>query len=191
MAGRDAAVCRRVDGDQTGGQWGTIRFHIPTYIGTGLSGHPYVGSDMDGIFGGGNRSSTPAIFSGKPSRRSNLTWTAGALIPKRHSRLISKQRRSIVPTTSKDHYDAFTTYGVAKCMFDGKPMVRGLFMIIRTFLRQYTDLVKYEYLWGDNFCCARNLPKHGGWDERGNDVRNGIYLPNKQQVWVDYYTGKE
>ena len=29
-----------------------IQFHIPTYIGTSLSGQPNVGSDMDGIFGG-------------------------------------------------------------------------------------------------------------------------------------------
>ena len=36
-------------GDQTGGNWEYIRFHIPTYIGSGLSGNPNVGSDLDGI----------------------------------------------------------------------------------------------------------------------------------------------
>ena len=41
-------------GDQTGGQWEYIRFHIPTYIGSGLSGQPNITSDMDGIFGGKN-----------------------------------------------------------------------------------------------------------------------------------------
>lgn len=39
-------------GDQTGGEWEYIRFHIPTYIGSGLSGQPNISSDMDGIFGG-------------------------------------------------------------------------------------------------------------------------------------------
>ena len=39
-------------GDQTGGNFEYIRFHIPTYLGTGLSGQPNVGSDMDGIYGG-------------------------------------------------------------------------------------------------------------------------------------------
>ncbi len=39
-------------GDQKGGLWEYIRFHIPSYIGAGLSGIPYVGSDMDGIYGG-------------------------------------------------------------------------------------------------------------------------------------------
>ncbi len=42
-------------GDQTGGTWEYIRFHIPTYIGSGLSGNPNICSDMDGIFGGKNR----------------------------------------------------------------------------------------------------------------------------------------
>lgn len=35
-------------GDQTGGVWEYIRFHIPTYLGSGLSGQPNIGSDMDG-----------------------------------------------------------------------------------------------------------------------------------------------
>ena len=52
-------------GDQTGGQWEYIRFHIPTYIGTSLSGQPNVGSDMDGIFGGKIKRSTYVISNGK------------------------------------------------------------------------------------------------------------------------------
>lgn len=36
-------------GDQTGGNWEYIRFHIPTYIGQSLAGNPNIGSDMDGI----------------------------------------------------------------------------------------------------------------------------------------------
>ena len=41
-------------GDQTGGDWEYIRFHIPTFIGSGLSGQPNITSDVDGIFGGKN-----------------------------------------------------------------------------------------------------------------------------------------
>lgn len=26
---------------------------------------------------------------------------------------------------------------------------------------------------------------------KGNDVRNGIYLPDKNQIWIDYFTGKQ
>ena len=36
-------------GDQYGGKWEYIRFHIPTFIGQSLSGNPNIGSDMDGI----------------------------------------------------------------------------------------------------------------------------------------------
>ena len=39
-------------GDQTGGEWEYIRFHIPTYLGSGLSGQPNICSAVDGIFGG-------------------------------------------------------------------------------------------------------------------------------------------
>ena len=38
-------------GDQSG-SWDYIRWHIPTYIGSGLSAQAYAASDVDGIFGG-------------------------------------------------------------------------------------------------------------------------------------------
>ena len=41
-------------GDQTGGDWEYIRFHIPPFIGAGLSGLSNITSDLDGIFGGKN-----------------------------------------------------------------------------------------------------------------------------------------
>ncbi|MFR2767187.1 MAG: hypothetical protein ACLTAI_01890 [Thomasclavelia sp.] len=28
-------------------------------------------------------------------------------------------------------------------------------------------------------------------DELGNDIRNNIYLPDEDQVWIDYFTGKQ
>ena len=55
-------------GDQTGGEWEYIRFHIPTYIGSGLSGQPNITSDMDGIFGGKNPAVNIRDFQWK-------TWT--------------------------------------------------------------------------------------------------------------------
>jgi len=38
-------------GDQSG-SWNLIRYHIPTLIGSGLSGQAYATTDVDGIFGG-------------------------------------------------------------------------------------------------------------------------------------------
>ena len=38
-------------GDQAG-TWENIRFHIPTLVGSGLSGQAHVSGDVDGIFGG-------------------------------------------------------------------------------------------------------------------------------------------
>ena len=78
----------------------------------------------------------------------------------------------------------------AQSVFDGKPMVRGLFLDYPNMPEAYMDLVKYEYLWGDNFLVAP-IYQNTASDDQGNDVRNGIYLPDKDQVWIDYYTGKE
>lgn len=41
-------------GDQYGADWEYIRFYIPTYIGQGLAGNPNIGSDIDGIYSGGD-----------------------------------------------------------------------------------------------------------------------------------------
>lgn len=64
-------------GDQYGGNWEYIRFHIPTYIGQSLSGNPNIGSDMDGIFGG-----DPIIsardYQWKAFTPLCSTWTVGA-----------------------------------------------------------------------------------------------------------------
>ena len=35
--------------DQTGGDWEYIRYHIPTFIGSGLSGQPNITNDVDVI----------------------------------------------------------------------------------------------------------------------------------------------
>lgn len=63
-------------GDQTGGNWEYIRFHLPTYIGQSLSGNPNVGSDMDGIFGG------PPIIATR-----DYQWKAFTPTMLRHGRL--------------------------------------------------------------------------------------------------------
>lgn len=178
-------------GDQTGGQWEYIRFHIPTYIGTGLSGQPYVGSDMDGIFGGGNSIVNARDFQWKAFTPIQLNMDGWGSNPKtpfsfdQHTsdinRAYTKQKTMLMP---------YNYTASAQSVFDGKPMVRGLFLDYPNMPEAYTDLVKYEYLWGDNFLVAP-IYQNTASDDQGNDVRNGIYLPDKDQVWIDYYTGKE
>lgn len=71
-------------GDQTGGNWEYIRFHIPTYIGSGLSGQPNVSSDMDGIFGGKNVAVNIRDFQWKTFTPMELNmdgWGANAKYP--------------------------------------------------------------------------------------------------------------
>ncbi|EPC24419.1 Alpha-xylosidase [Lacticaseibacillus paracasei] len=178
-------------GDQTGGQWEYIRFHIPTYIGTGLSGQPYVGSDMDGIFGGGNSIVNARDFQWKAFTPIQLNMDGWGSNPKtpfsfdQHTtdinRAYTKQKTMLMP---------YNYTASAQSVFDGKPMVRGLFLDYPNMPEAYMDLVKYEYLWGDNFLVAP-IYQNTASDDQGNDVRNGIYLPDKDQVWIDYCTGKE
>lgn len=114
-------------GDQTGGNWEYIRFHIPTYIGAGLSGNPNVGSDLDGIYGSDKIIST-RDFQWKaftPIEINMDGWTSGAeKNPWYHgepytsiNRMYLKMKSSFMPYT----------YTYAKEAHDtGTPMIRGL-----------------------------------------------------------------
>ena len=81
-------------GDQTGGDWEYIRFHIPTFIGSGLSGQPNITSDLDGIFGGKTFPSMCVSSNGRPSPRWSSTWTDGARTPNIRRPSVAKARRS-------------------------------------------------------------------------------------------------
>lgn len=179
------------DGDQTGGEWEYIRFHIPTYIGEGLSGQPNVGSDLDGIFGGKNPIINIRDFQWKTFTPIELNMDGWGSNPKNPfvfdeattniNRAYLKQKSMLMP---------YIYTAAAQSTFDGKPMVRALFLDYSNLPETYTDLVKYEYMWGDDFLVAP-VYQDTNADAQGNDVRNGIYLPDANQVWIDYYTGKE
>ena len=69
-------------GDQTGGDWEYIRFHIPTFIGSGLSGQPNITSDVDGIFGGKNVPVNVREFQWKTFTPMELNMDGWGLNPK-------------------------------------------------------------------------------------------------------------
>lgn len=179
------------DGDQTGGKWEYIRFHIPTYIGEGLSGQPYVGSDMDGIFGGSNPIINTRDYQWKAFTPIQLNMDGWGQNPKNPyvfggkteeiNRAYLKLKTMLMPYNYTMDHEAAT---------DAKPMVRALLLDYPNIPETYTDLTKYEYLWGDNFLIAP-IYQDTAMDANGNDIRNGIYLPDSNQTWVDYFTGKE
>lgn len=177
-------------GDQSGGNWEYIRFHIPTYIGTGLSGMPYVGSDMDGIFGGKNpviqtrdfqwKAFTPYMLDmdGWGSSQKN-PWEFGE--PNTSiNRAYLKLKAEMMPyiaTASKFSSET------------GVPMVRAMLF---EEMNSYTlgKETQYQFMWGDDVLVAP-MYKNTQMDKDGNDVRNNIYLPGTSDVWIDYLTGEQ
>lgn len=173
-------------GDQTGGVWEYIRFHIPTYIGSGLSGNPNICSDMDGIFGGKNLVVNTRDFQWKtftPMQLNMDGWGANEKYP--HAlgepatsinRWYLKLKSEIMPYG----------YSIAKESVDGLPMIRAMFL---EYPNAYTlgKATQYQFLYGPYFLVSP-IYQATKADEQGNDIRNGIYLPEGE--WVDYFSGE-
>ena len=175
-------------GDQTGGEWEYIRFHIPTYIGTGLSGQPNVTSDMDGIFGGGNSIINTRDFQWKTFTGIQLNMDGWGSNPKTPfamdqtttdlNRTYLKLKSTLVPYA----------YSLAHEAANGKPMIRAMFLEFPDEAINYSKAVQYQYMYGSNILVAP-VYENVQADKDGNDVRNGIYLPAGSR-WIDYFTGK-
>lgn len=175
-------------GDQTGGQWEYIRFHIPTYIGTGLSGNPNVGSDMDGIFGGGDRVINVRDHQWKVFTTLMLQMDGWGRNPKTPfsfdteasdiNRTYLKMKSALVPYSYSVGHEAAT----------GKPIVRAMFLEFPNEPINYSKAVQYQFMYGENFLIAPIYESVKG-QASGHDVRNGIYLPQGAE-WIDYFTGE-
>lgn len=174
-------------GDQTGGVWEYIRFHIPTYIGSGLSGQPNITSDIDGIFGGKKPIINIRDFQWKtftPMQLNMDGWGANEKYP--HAlgepaasinRWYLKLKSELIPYA----------YSIAKESVDGMPMIRAMFL---EYPNPYTygKATQYQFLYGPNFLIAP-IYQETQSDDKGNDIRNGIYLP--EGSWIDYFTGEK
>ena len=175
-------------GDQVGGKWEYIRFHIPTYIGTGLSGNPNIGSDMDGIFGGGNKEVNIRDFQWKTFTPIQMNMDGWGYHPKTPfafdkeatdiNRAYLKLKSQLIPYI----------YSIAHtATFDGKPMVRAMFLEFPDETGIYSDATKYQYMFGDFLLIA---PVYN--DEKnkeGMPTRSGIFLPDENIVWYDMLSG--
>jgi len=173
-------------GDQTGGQWEYIRFHIPTYIGAGLSGMPNIGSDMDGIFGGRNMAVNIRDFQWKtftPLQLNMDGWGSNEKYP--HAlgepatsinRFYLKLKSILMPYI----------YSVAHQSVNGLPMIRAMFL---EDCNRYTlgKNTQYQFMFGPWFLIAP-IYQNTEADACGNDIRNGIYLPKGH--WYDLFTSR-
>lgn len=174
-------------GDQTGGDWEYIRFHIPTYIGSGLSGQPNITSDMDGIFGGKHLQVNIRDYQWKTYTPMELNmdgWGANEKYP--HAlgepatsinRMYLKMKSELMPYA----------YSIAREAVDGKPMIRAMFL---EEANSYTlgSATRYQYMYGPYLLVAP-IYQETAMDKEGNDIRNGIYLP--QGTWYDWFSGSK
>ena len=175
-------------GDQTGGEWEYIRFHIPTYIGCGLSGQPNVSSDMDGIFGGKNMPVNIRDFQWKTFTPMQLNMDGWGSNPK-YPQALGEPATSINRNYLKLKAVLMPyTYTIAREAVDGKPMVRAMFLEdeqVNDYLMG--SATQYQFMYGADMLVAP-IYQETCMDKEGNDVRNGIYLPKGK--WMDVYDGK-
>jgi hypothetical protein len=174
-------------GDQTGGEWEYIRFHIPTYIGSGLSGQPNITSDMDGIFGGKHPIINMRDFQWKAFTLMQLNmdgWGANEKYPFAFgepttsiNRLYLKLKSALLPYA----------YTFAHQAINGVPLIRAMFL---EYPNPYTmsSATQYQYMFGPSFLIAP-IYQNTKSDAKGNDIRDGIYLPKGE--WIDYFSGEK
>ncbi len=173
-------------GDQTGGEWEYIRFHIPTYIGSGLAGQPNISSDMDGIFGGRNLPVNVRDFQWKtftPMQLNMDGWGANEKYPHALGEPAASINRWYLKM--KAQWMPYT-YTLAREAVDGLPLVRAM-MLAEPNPYTLGTATRYQYLYGNDLLVAP-VYRATRPDADGNDIRNGIYLP--RGTWIDYFTGE-
>ncbi|CAG4980879.1 unnamed protein product [Colias eurytheme] len=174
-------------GDQRGGEWEYIRFHIPTYIGSGLSGMPIIGSDMDGIYAGGVKEINIRDYQWKAFTPLQLNMDGWGNKPKTPfifdeeatciNRAYLKLKSMLMPYNYTLGYEAI----------NGLPMVRAMFLEFPDETTSYTNESMYQFMWGPNILVA---PIFNDTCKDTCSIRNSIFLPNKDQVWIDFFTGQ-
>ena len=172
-------------GDQTGGDWEYIRYHIPTFIGSGLSGQPNITSDVDGIFGGKNVPVNVREFQWKTFTPMELNMDGWGTNPK-YPEALGEPATSINRWYLKLKSELMPyAYTIARDAVDGKPMIRAMFL---DYPNDYTlgTKTQYQFLFGPSFLVAP-IYQETQPDAEGNDIRDGIYLP--EGLWVDYWNG--
>lgn len=171
-------------GDQSG-SWDYIRWHVPTLIGSGLSGMVYSTGDVDGIFGG-----SPETFT------RDLQWKCFTPVLMGMSGWSKTERKH--PWWFDEPYRAinrhylklkmrlmpymYTLARVAEA--SGAPIVRGLLWDHPEDPRALDESIKHQFFLGGDLLVApvfRSQQASGGW-------RDSIYLP--AGVWIDYWDGR-
>ncbi len=172
-------------GDQSS-SWDYIRWHIPTLIGSGLSGMAYASGDVDAIFGGSAETFTRDLQwkSFTPVLMGMSGWSGSA---RKHPWWFDEPYRSV----NRDYLKLKMRmtpymYGLAQeAASTGAPLIRALMWDYPQDPQAYTEAHKYQFLLGRALLVApvyRSQAASRGW-------RRDIHLP--QGRWIDYWDGRQ
>ena len=171
-------------GDQSS-SWDYIRWHVPTLIGSGLSGMAYASGDVDAIFGGSAETFTRDLQwkAFTPVLMGMSGWSANA---RKHPWWFDEPYRSI----NRDYLKLKMRltpymYGlVHEAAQSGAPPVRGLMWDYPRDPHAQDEAYKYQFLLGRDLLVApvyRSQSASRGW-------RRDIHLP--EGGWYDYWDGR-
>ncbi len=165
-------------GDQSG-NWEYIRFHIPTIIGSGLSGYNLASSDLDGIFGG-----SPITYTRDLQWKTFIPvfyamsgWSSYLKQPWRYGTTYTDINRRYLKLKMR-----LTPYMYTLCneaYESGVPAVRAMVLEFPSDPVAWGSETKYQFMSGKSFLVA---PVY----KYATD-RDSIYFPAGQ--WVDYWDG--
>ena len=166
-------------GDQYGG-YEFIRFHIPTIIGSGLSGYNLASSDLDGIFGGSAptyardiqwKTFIPVFYAMSGWAPSDKhPWNYGTSV-KNISRDYLKLKLKLTPYMYTNCNTAYET---------GTPTVRAMVLEFPEDSTTYDKTTQYQFMSGKWILVA---PVY-----KSAYRRDSIYFP-KNSMFVDYWDG--
>ena len=172
-------------GDQSA-SWDYIRWHVPTLIGSGLSGQAYATGDVDAIFGGSPETYTRDL-QWKAFTPVLMGMSGWAAAERKHPWWFGEPYRSINRRYLKLKL-RLTPYMytlMREAEQSGAPLVRGLMWDNAGDPAAYTEAYKYQYLLGRDLLVApvyRSQAVSAGW-------RKAIHLPQGQ--WFDYWDGRQ
>lgn len=170
-------------GDQSG-TWDYIRWHVPTLIGSGLSGQAYATGDVDGIFGGSPETFTRDLqwkcFT--PVLMGMSGWSAAE---RKHPWWFDEPYRSINRRYLKLKMRLMPyMYTLAwRASQTGAPIVRGLMWDHPDDPHAWSEDYPYQFCLGPDLLVApvyRSEQAGGGW-------REDVHLPAGR--WLDYWDG--
>ena len=172
-------------GDQSA-SWDYIRWHVPTLVGSGLSGQAYATGDVDAIFGGSPETFTRDLQwkSFTPVLMGMSGWSASA---RKHPWWFDEPYRSINRRylKLKMRLTPYMYTLAQEAEQTGAPLVRGLMWDHPNDPHAYTEAYKYQFLLGRDLLVApvyRSQAVSQGW-------RKDIHLP--QGRWIEYWDGRQ